>query len=126
MLTLEPIATDKAPGAVGAYSQAIAVGDFVFTSGCLPIDPVSKAMPEGIKEQAALALANLKAVLEGAGSSTNRVVKATVFLADINDFPAVNEVYASVFAKPFPARSCFAVAALPLGAKVEIEAVAAR
>lgn len=126
MAQIEQIDTDKAPAAVGAYSQAIAIGDLVFTSGCLPIDPVTKAMPEGIKEQAETSLANVRAILEGAGTSVSKVVKATVYLADIKDFQAVNEVYATVFSKPFPARSCFAVAALPLGAKVEIEVVAAR
>lgn len=120
------IDTPNAPSAVGAYSQGITIGDFVFTSGQLPIDPVSKAMPEDIKAQAAMALSNVKAILEAAGSGMNKVVKATVFLADINDFAAVNEVYATFFAKPFPARSCFAVAALPLGARVEIEVVAAK
>lgn len=126
MLDLIPVATDKAPGAVGAYSQAVVLGDLVFTSGCLPIDPASKTMPESIQEQAALVLSNLEAVLEGAGSSLSRVAKATVFLTDIKDFAAVNDAYSSVFSRPFPARSCVAVAALPLGAKVEIEAVAAK
>ncbi len=126
MSELKPVETTNAPAAVGAYSQGICVGDFVFTSGCLPLDPVSKAMPSDIKEQAAAALRNVKAILEAAGSGMDKVVKCTVFLADINDFAAVNEVYASFFSKPFPARSCFAVAALPLGARVEIEAVAGR
>lgn len=126
MSELKQIDTSNAPSAVGAYSQGIAVGDFVFTSGQLPIDPVSKAMPEDIKAQAAMALSNVKAILEAAGSGMEKVVKATVFLADINDFAAVNEVYATFFSKPFPARSCFAVAALPLGARVEIEVVAAK
>lgn len=125
MSQLKQIDTDKAPGAVGAYSQAIAVGNLVYTSGNLPIDPVSKAMPEDIKDQAKVALSNVKAVLEAAGSSMDKVVKTTVFLTDIKDFPAVNEVYATFFKKPFPARSCFAVAALPLGAKVEVEVVGA-
>ena len=126
MTKLEPIDSPKAPAAVGPYSQAIAVGNLVYTSGSLPIDPAAKAMPEDIKAQAAQALANLKGILEAAGSGMDRVVKATVFLTDIKDFAAVNEVYATFFAKPFPARSCFAVAALPLGAKVEIELVASR
>lgn len=126
MIELEQIESGKAPAAVGPYSQAIAVGDLVFASGCLPIDPVTKAMPSDIREQAKQALANVRAVVEAAGSSMQRVVKATVFLVDINDFAAVNEIYATAFAKPFPARSCFAVAALPMGAKVEIEVVAAR
>lgn len=126
MSELKQIDTPNAPSAVGAYSQAIAVGDFVFTSGNLPIDPVSKAMPDDIKAQANLALQNAKAILEVAGTGMNKVVKSTVYLADINDFGAVNEVYSTFFSKPFPARSCFAVKALPLGAKVEIEVIAAK
>ncbi|MDR3077456.1 MAG: Rid family detoxifying hydrolase [Planctomycetota bacterium] len=124
MSELRKIETDKAPLAVGAYSQAIRIGDLVFTSGNLPIDPVNKTMPEDVKTQAKTALANVKAVLEAAGSGMDRVVKSTVFLADIKDFQAVNEVYAAFFSPPYPARSCFAVAALPLGAKLEIEVVA--
>ena len=126
MADIRQIETDKAPGAVGPYSQAIAVGDLVFVSGSLGIDPATKAMSGDVREQAVQALTNLRGILEAAGSGTSKVVKATVFLTDINDFAAVNEVYATFFSKPFPARSCFAVAALPLGAKVEIEVVAAR
>ncbi len=120
------IATEKAPAAIGPYSQAIATSDLVFTSGQLPIDPATKTMPEGIKEQATNSLANVKAILEAAGTSLDKVVKTTVYLVDMADFAAVNEVYSSFFSAPFPARSCFAVKALPLGAKVEIEVVAAR
>lgn len=126
MSELKQIDTPNAPSAVGAYSQGIELGDMIFTSGQLPIDPVSKAMPEDVKAQATVSLSNVKAILEAAGSGMDKVVKTTVLLADINDFAAVNEVYATFFAKPFPARSCFAVAALPLGAKVEIEVVAAK
>lgn len=120
------IATEKAPAAIGPYSQGIATSDLIFTSGQLPIDPATKAMPEGIKEQATNSLANVKAILEAAGSSLDKVVKTTVYLVDMADFAAVNEVYSSFFSAPFPARSCFAVKALPLGAKVEIEVVATR
>lgn len=126
MSELQAVETKNAPGAVGAYSQGIVVGDFVFASGSLPIDPVSKAMPEDVKAQANLAIANIKGILEAAGSGLNKVVKATIFLADINDFGAVNEVYSTYFSKPYPARSCFAVAALPLGAKLEIEVIAVK
>ncbi len=126
MSELKQVDTANAPAAVGAYSQAIMVGDLVYTSGSLGLDPVSKAMPEDVKTQATLCLQNLKAILEEAGTGLDKVVKSTIFLADINDFGTVNEVYASFFAKPFPARSCYAVAALPLGAKVEIEVVAAK
>ncbi len=120
------IDTTAAPGAVGPYSQAMATGGFVFASGQLPIDPATKTMPDDVKEQAAQSLRNVKAILEAAGTGLDKVLKATVYLADIKDFPAVNEVYATFFSAPFPARSCFAVAALPLGAKVEVEVIAAR
>ncbi|MDR3361739.1 MAG: RidA family protein [Desulfovibrio sp.] len=124
MKTPKVIATDKAPGAVGPYSQAMATENLIFTSGQLPIDPATKTMPEGIREQAATALTNVKNILESAGSDLGKVVKTTIYLADINDFPVVNEVYATFFQKPFPARSCFAVKDLPLAAKMEIEVIA--
>lgn len=118
------INSDKAPGAVGPYSQALACDGLIFTSGQLPIDPAVKAMPEDVKEQTAVALTNLRNVLQAGGSDLDKVLKTTVYLADIQDFPLVNEVYATFFSQPYPARSCFAVKDLPLGAKVEIEAVA--
>jgi len=118
------IATAKAPAAIGPYSQGIRAGGLIFTSGQIPLDPVSKKMPEGIKEQTRQVFSNIRAILEEAGSSLDKVVKVTVFLADIGDFAAMNEVYASFFSQPFPARSTFAVKDLPLGAKVEIETVA--
>lgn len=123
---LTRIDTAAAPGAVGPYSQAMATGNLVFASGQLPIDPATKAMPDDVREQAAQSLRNVRAILEAAGTGLDKVLKATVYLADIKDFPAVNEVYATFFFAPFPARSCFAVAALPLGAKVEVEVVAVR
>ncbi|MEM7115886.1 MAG: RidA family protein [Chloroflexota bacterium] len=117
--------TDHAPAAVGPYSQANVVGNLVFTAGQIPLIPETGKMLEGdVAAQADLALKNLTAVLEAAGSSLDNVVKATVFLNDINDFAAVNAVYAKYFTKDFPARSAVQVAALPLGALVEIEAVA--
>lgn len=125
MDTLKVIESPKAPGAVGPYSQAIAVGGLIFTSGQLPINPETKTMPDDIREQTAQSLTNVRSILEEAGSGLSKVVKTTVYLADIKDFPAVNEVYASFFSTPFPARSCFAVRDLPLGARVEIEVVAA-
>lgn len=121
-----PIATDKAPAAIGPYSQGIAAEGLVFVSGQLPIDPATGVMPEDVKEQARQSLTNLKAVLEAGGSSMEHVVKTTIFLSDINDFAAVNEVYASFFPQPCPARSCFAVAAIPKAAKLEIEAIAVK
>lgn len=118
------IDTNNAPAAVGPYSQALAAEHLLFTSGQLPLNPADKTMPEDIREQATLCLSNIKAILEAAGSSMDKVLKSTVLLTDIDDFAAVNEVYAKFFAKPFPARSCFAVKALPMRAKVEIEVVA--
>jgi 2-iminobutanoate/2-iminopropanoate deaminase len=125
MTSREPIRTDAAPAAAGAYSQAIRTGDLVFTAGQLGIDPASGELAEGIAAQAEQALRNLGAILEAADSGLDRLVKVTVFLADIGDWPALNEVYTRVVPEPFPARSAFAVRDLPLGARVEIEAVAA-
>lgn len=125
-MSVEKIATEKAPAAIGPYSQAMACGNLVFASGQLPMDPATKTMPGDIREQAAISLGNLRSILEAAGSGMDKVLKTTVYLADISDFAAVNEVYATYFSAPYPARSCFAVKELPLGARVEIEAVAAR
>ncbi len=118
------IATSKAPAAIGPYSQAISTGQLLFTSGQLPIDPTTGKIPEGsIEDRAHIVFQNLKAIAEEAGASLDSVVKTTVFLADINDFQAVNQVYAQYFKEPFPARSAFQVAALPLGADIEVEAI---
>jgi 2-iminobutanoate/2-iminopropanoate deaminase len=126
MTTREAISTDGAPPAVGAYSQAIRTGDLVYTAGQLGSDPASGELVAGdAAAQAEQALANLRAILEAAGSGLDRIVKTTVFLVDIADWPAVNEVYARIVPQPFPARSAFAVRELPKGARVEIEAVAA-
>jgi 2-iminobutanoate/2-iminopropanoate deaminase len=121
----EIIATDKAPGAVGPYSQAVRVGDFVFTAGQIPLDPATGQMVEGgIEDQTRRALSNVSAVLEAAGTSLSNVVKTTVFLADMSEFKAMNGVYAEFFPAAPPARSAVQAAALPLGARIEIEAVA--
>ena len=121
----EIIATDKAPGAVGPYSQAVHVGDFVFTAGQIPLDPTTGQMVEGgIEAQARQALTNVSAVLEAAGSSLSNVVKTTVFLADMSEFQAMNSVYAEFFPDAPPARSAVQVAALPLNARIEIETIA--
>jgi 2-iminobutanoate/2-iminopropanoate deaminase len=121
----EAIATDAAPAAAGPYSQAIRAGELVFTAGQLGIDPATGELSgDDVDVQAARALANLRAILEAAGSGMDRLVKVTVYLADIADWPAVNEVYAREVPQPFPARSAFAVRDLPKGARVEIEAVA--
>ena len=126
MTTREPISTDAAPAAAGPYSQAIRTGDLVFTAGQLGTDPaIGEFAADDVAVQAEQALTNLAAILEAAGSGLERLVKVTVFLVDIGDWPAVNEVYARVVPEPFPARSAFAVRELPRGARVEIEAVAA-
>ena len=120
------ISTKKAPAAIGPYSQAIKVGNLVYTSGQIPIDPTTGAFVEGgIKEQTRQSLSNIKAILEEAGLSMTNVVKTTVFMADMADFSEMNAVYAEFFAEPYPARSAVAVKTLPKGALVEIEVVAA-
>lgn len=124
-MTRQPISTGAAPAAGGPYSQAIRAGDLVFTAGQLGSDPATGQLADGVAAQAEQALRNLSAILDAAGSGLDRLVKVTVFLADIGDWPALNEVYTRVVPEPFPARSAFAVGALPLGALVEIEAVAA-
>ena len=122
---MKQISTTAAPGAIGPYSQAIEVNGFVFASGQLPIDPSTGAFPEGgVKEQTRQSLTNAKEILEAAGTGLNKVVKTTVFLADMNDFAAMNEVYAEFFEAPFPARSAIAVKTLPKNALVEVECVA--
>ena len=123
---MKAINTEKAPAAIGPYSQAIQVGNLVFTSGQIPIDPSTGAFVEGgIKEQTRQSLTNVKAILEESGLSMSNVVKTTVFMADMNDFADMNAVYAEFFSEPYPARSAVAVKTLPKGALVEIEVVAA-
>ena len=124
---MKAISTNMAPAAIGPYSQAIEVGNLVFTSGQLPINPATGAFPEGgIKEQARQSLLNIQAILKEAGLTMNNVVKTTVFLADMGDFADMNAVYAEIFSEPYPARSAVAVKALPKGAMLEIEVVAER
>ena len=119
------INTTKAPAAIGPYSQAIQVGNLVYTSGQIPINPVTGVFVEGgIKEQTRQSLQNVKAILEEAGLTMSNVVKTTVFMADMNDFADMNAVYAEFFAEPYPARSAVAVKTLPKDALVEIEVVA--
>lgn len=120
----DQVQTSAAPGAIGPYSQAIRTAGFVFASGQVGADPTSGELAAGVAAQADQALRNLRAVLDAAGSGLERVVKTTIFLVDIGDFAAVNEVYARHFSPPYPARSTVAVAALPKGAQVEIEVVA--
>ena len=126
-MTRQAVETSGAPAAVGPYSQAIVSGDLVFCAGQLGLDPTSGDLVEGgVEAQAERALRNLTAVLDAAGASWNDVVKTTIFLADIGDFAAVNAVYVTHMPDPPPARSTFAVGALPKGGLVEIEAVARR
>lgn len=122
------IATTKAPGAIGPYSQACTIGEMVFTSGQVPIDPATGAfVTGGIAEQARQSLTNVKAILEAAGTSMDNVIKTTVFLNDMNDFAAMNAVYAEFFTEgSYPARSAVQVARLPKDALVEIEAIATK
>jgi len=117
--------TDKAPTAIGPYSQAIDTGSFIFTSGQIPIDPsTGQVINGGIEKQAFQVLENLKNVLETAGSNMEKVIKTTVFLKDLSSFSVVNEIYAKYFSEPYPARSCVEVNRLPKDVLIEIEAVA--
>ena len=119
------ISTDKAPQAIGPYSQAVRVGNLLFTSGMIPIDPATNTLVEGgIEVQAKQAIGNLAALLSASGSSLSQVVKTVVFIKDMNDFAKVNEVYATFFTENFPARRCVEVARLPKDVLIEIEAVA--
>ena len=122
---MKVISTKKAPAAIGPYSQAIQVGNLVYTSGQIPIDPATGAFVEGgIKEQTRQSLSNVRAILEEAGLTMANVIKTTVFMADMNDFADMNAIYAEFFTEPYPARSAVAVKTLPKGALVEIEVVA--
>lgn len=124
-MSKEVIKTAKAPGAIGPYSQGIKAGNLIFTSGQIPINPATgELVNDDIKKAAVQVFENLKAILEEAGSSLDNAVKTVVYLKDINDFGAVNEVYASYFTGDYPARSCFQVAKLPKDALLEIEVIA--
>ena len=125
-MTLRAIKTTNAPGAVASYSQAIDTGQFVFLAGQIGLDPATQQVVDGFEAQVERTLRNLMAVLDAAGLSMADVVKTTCFLADIRDFAAFNAVYARFVGDPPPARSTFAVAGLPRGALIEIEAIAAR
>jgi 2-iminobutanoate/2-iminopropanoate deaminase len=124
---MKAISTNNAPAAIGPYSQAIEVNGFVYASGQLPIDPATGVFPEGgIKEQTAQSIKNAQMILEAAGTDLKHVVKTTVYLANMSDFAAMNEVYSQFFSEPFPARSAVAVKDLPKGAMVEVEVVATK
>jgi 2-iminobutanoate/2-iminopropanoate deaminase len=125
-VALRAVHTDRAPAAIGPYSQAVAANGFLFTAGQIPLDPATGQVIAGdVTAQTERVLANLAAVLEAAGTSWSAVVRTTVFLHDMNDFPAVNQVYARVLGSARPARSTIQVAALPRGVLVEIDAIAA-
>jgi len=121
----EVVKTTKSPGAIGPYSQAIKVNDFMYCSGMLPINIETGEMPEGISQQTKQALNNIKALLESQNLSMSNIVKTTVFLDNMNDFASMNEVYASFFEEPYPARSAVEVARLPKDALIEIEVIVA-
>ena len=122
---MKEIKTDKAPAAIGPYSQAVSSGGFIFVSGQLPIDPLTGGFPEGgVEAQTRQSLTNMESILEEAGSGLDKVVKTTVFLTDMGDFAAMNGVYSEFFGTPYPARCAFAVKTLPKGALVEIECIA--
>jgi 2-iminobutanoate/2-iminopropanoate deaminase len=126
-MNLTFVSTDHAPRAIGPYSQGVVLGDLVFTAGQIPLDPVTGEVVAGpVGEQTALALRNLGAILEAAGSSLGRVVKTTVYLVDMGDFAPMNEVYSRAFGDHRPARSTVAVAQLPRGVRIEIDAIAVR
>ena len=120
------IVTDKAPAAIGPYSQAIEIGGFLIASGQIPIDPATGNIPDGIEAQAKQALTNVANLLEAAGLSMGNVVKTSVFIKDMNDFAKVNEIYATFFEGDYPARSCVEVARLPKDVLIEVEVIAAR
>lgn len=120
------ISTDKAPGAIGPYSQAIEVNGMVFTSGVIPVDPATGVIPEGIEAQANQAFSNLVNLIEASGAAVNQVIKTTVFIKEMNDFAKINEIYSKYFKEPYPARSCVEVARLPKDVLLEIEAIVAK
>jgi len=118
------ISTDKAPSAIGPYSQAIEINNMVYTSGAIPVNPATGEIPEGVEAQAIQAFSNLCALVEEAGSKVENIVKTTVFIKEMNDFGKINEIYKTYFKEPFPARSCVEVARLPKDVLLEIEAIA--
>ena len=123
---MKVISTLEAPAAIGPYSQAIVHGDMMFLSGQIPVDPKTGLIPETVEEQAAQSLTNIRNILKENDMSMSNVIKTTVFLSDLEDFAAVNAVYAEHFQEPFPARSCVQVAAIPKGCKLEIQCIAVK
>ncbi|ALA52805.1 RidA family protein [Shouchella clausii] len=121
---MKVVHTNEAPAAIGPYSQGMIVGNLFFSSGQIPLTPAGELVTGGVEEQTHQVFANVKAVLEEAGSSLEKVVKATVFIKDMNDFPRINEVYGSYFREHKPARSCVEVARLPKDVLIEVEVIA--
>lgn len=120
------ISTDKAPGAIGPYSQAIEVNGMVFTSGVIPVNPATGVIPEGVEAQTTQAFTNLTNLVEASGAAMSQVVKTTVFIKEMNDFGKINEIYAKFFKEPYPSRSCVEVARLPKDVLLEVEAIVAK
>lgn len=120
----EIISTKNAPAAIGPYSQGVKLGDLIFTSGQIPLNPITGEMPESIEEQTKQALENVKAILDAKGLSMDNIIKTTVFMTDLNDFTKINDIYATYFNGEKPARSAIEISKLPKGAKIEIEAIA--
>lgn len=123
-MTMKEVKTNNAPAAIGPYSQAIISGNTVFASGQIPVNPSNGEIPDGVEAQANQAFTNVKNLLEAAGTSIDKVIKTTVFIQNMDDFGKINEIYASYFTEPFPARSCVEVAKLPKGVLLEVEAIA--
>ena len=123
MKTLE---TKNAPAAIGPYSQAKMVNNFVFASGQIPVDPATGVIPEGVEAQATQAFTNLTNLVEASGAAMSQVVKTTVFIKEMNDFGKINEIYAKFFKEPYPSRSCVEVARLPKDVLLEVEAIVAK
>lgn len=121
---MKEVITEKAPLAIGPYSQAVITGNMVFTSGQIPVNPETSEIPGGIEAQANQVFLNLKSLLEASGTSIDNVVKTTVFIQNMKDFATVNEIYGNYFSKPYPARSCVEVAKLPKDVLIEVEAIA--
>lgn len=120
---MEQVSTNKAPAAIGPYSQAIKTGNLLFASGQIPLNPETSEIPEGVEAQAEQAFANLKNLIEASGTSIDKTVKTVVFIQNMDDFAKINEIYAKYFTEPYPARSCVEVAKLPKGVLLEVEAI---
>ena len=120
---MEQVSTNKAPAAIGPYSQAVKVGNLLFTSGQIPLNPETSEIPEGVEAQAEQAFTNVKNLIEASGASIDNTVKTVVFIQNMDDFGKINEIYAKYFTEPYPARSCVEVAKLPKGVLLEVEAI---